>query len=62
MNSIQSTLSRLEVMGSIKNGGMRETRARGEVVPALEAMKIVSGPLSNYLAAAAWSVKMFYRN
>jgi len=46
-------------MGEGKNGTREEdTRGERERLPG-RTMKIVSRPLSNYLAAAAWSVKNF---
>ena len=50
---------RLKVMGERKNGTREgDTRGERERLPG-RTMKIVSRPLSNYLAAAAWSVKNF---
>ena len=52
---------RLEVVGTRKNGRARMRHARGEEAPARKAPENRFRPLSNYLAAAAWSVKSFDR-
>ena len=52
---------RLEVVGKRKNVRARSRHARGEGAPARKAPENRFPPLSNYLAAVAWSVKSFDR-
>ena len=58
---IQTIISLLEVVSTRENGHARRRHVRGEGAPTRKAPKIVSCPLSNYLAALTWSVKSFDR-